>query len=103
MNAVNRFNYFLKVASYNVPDQDMYAPQPTQPFAGQVFNKKNMATLGAGAVGAKAMHSLSKPFADSKVPLGSQKFRNIATLGAGLFAAKKARDFMSRRQQSGSM
>jgi hypothetical protein len=104
MNPVNRFKYFLKVAAYDVPRDDMYAAGSTQRHVDNLIARagsgKNIAALAGGAAGATAAYKLSKPFADKRIPLGQQKIRGMAMLGAGLFAAKKARDYASRQGKS---
>ena len=104
MSAVNRFKYFLKVASYNVPQDDMYAAGSMQRHVDnkldQATSKKNMATLAGGALGATAAYKLSKPFADKRIPFSQQKLRGAAMLGAGLYAAKKARDYFGNSSRS---
>ena len=104
MNSVDRFKYFLKVATYRVPQDDMYAAGSVQRHANDQIDRatstKNMATIAGGALGATAAYKLSKPFADKRIPLGQQKLRGAAMLGAGLFAAKKARDHFSQRDKS---
>lgn len=98
MSSVNRFKYFLKMASYSVPQDDMYAAGSMQRHVNnkidQAASKKNIGTLAGGALGATAAYKLSKPFADKNLPFSKQKFRGAAVLGAGLYAAKKARDYL---------
>ena len=100
MSSVDRFKYFLKVAAYSVPDNDMYAAGSVQQHVNDMINDstsaKNMGTLAGGALGATAAYKLSKPFADKTIPLKNQKFRNLAMVGAGIYAAKKARNFFSK-------
>lgn len=104
MSSVDRFKYFLKVAAYSVPDDDMYAAGSVSRHSRDIVDKatsqKNMGALAAGALGVAATHKLSKPFSDKKIPLSQQKFRSAAMLGAGLFAAKKARDFLGKRDKA---
>ena len=104
MSSVERFKYFLKVAAYNVPDDDMYAvgsiDRQKNEMLGRALSKKNIGTLLGGAGGAAAVYKLSKPFSDKKVPLSQQKIRAAAMLGTGLYAAKKARDYFSRPEKS---
>lgn len=106
--SVDRFKYFLKVASYNVPQDDMYAARSMQRHTSdkidEATSKKNIGTLAGGALGATAAYTLSKPFADKNIPFSQQKLRGAAVLGAGLYAAKKARDYLSNSPKpSGSV
>ena len=101
MNAVDRFQHYIKLASYQVQNHDMYSMASPRHQV-ESSNVKNALTVGAGLAGAKLTHSLARPFSDKAAPLGSQKFRNIATLGAGWYAAKKAKDYLSPKQ-NGSM
>jgi|13_taG_2_1085334.scaffolds.fasta_scaffold00891_7 hypothetical protein len=104
MSSVNRFKYFLKMASYNVPQDDMYAAGSMQRHVDSQIDsaasKKNIGTLVGGTLGATAAYKISKPFADKRIPLSQQKIRGAAMLGAGLFAAKKARDYLSPPSKS---
>lgn len=104
MNSVNRFKYFLKMASYDVPRDDMYAAGSMQRHVDNKIDsaasKKNIGTLAGGALGATAAYKISEPFADKRIPFSQQKIRGAAMLGAGLFAAKKARDYFSSPSKS---
>jgi len=99
MNNVDRFRFFLKVAAYEPVQDDMYASGSAQRHVdnqmARAFSRKNLGTAAAGAAGAAAAYKLSKPFSDARIPLGQQKLRGAAMLGAGLYAAKKARDYLS--------
>lgn len=103
MRNLYRLAHVVKVASYDMPDQDVYSSGSTRYKVDQhidsALSRKNAATLAGGVAAGKAMHSLARPLSDTKIPLRQQTFRNIATLGAGLYGAKKVRDFMSRREQ----
>ena len=104
MSSVERFRYFLEVASYNVPEDDMYAAgsvdRSRNDMMDRAVSKKNIGTLAAGTAAAASIHKLSKPFSDKNVPLRKQKIRSAAVLGAGLYAAKKARDYFNRPKKS---
>jgi len=79
----------------------MYSAGSVQQHVNDVISDttstKNIGTLAGGALGATAAYKLSKPFADKRIPLKNQKFRNLAMVGAGLYAAKKARNLFSKK------
>ena len=105
--SVDRFKYFLKVASYSVPQDDMYAAGSMQRHVDNKISaatsKKNMGTLAGGVLGATAAYKLSKPFADKNIPFSQQKLRGAAVLGAGLYAANKARDYVGKPSTPGAV
>jgi hypothetical protein len=100
----DRFKYFLKIASYNVPQDDMYAAGSMQRHMNNKYEKamsaKNMATAAGAAAGATAAYKLSKPFADKRIPFSQQKLRGAAMLGAGLYVGKKIRDRYNKASTS---
>lgn len=107
MSRVHRFNLLLKKASYTVPEHDIYSTNSTryrlERRTGELASNKNLGTAAAGLAAGKLMHRVARPFSDAKVPLRSQTFRNLATLGAGIYAAKKARSFLSKREENRSL
>ena len=99
MKPTERFKRALhsaKYASYNAPSSDIYAAQSVAAPTEFKIPKKDLATGVAGLVGGGAAYQLSKPFADTNLPLSRQKFRGAAILGTGIYAAKKARDTINK-------
>lgn len=91
-----RFKYFLKIASYEPLQDDMYAAGSMQRHIDNkldsAMSTKNKATAAGAAAGVAAAYQLSKPFADKRIPFSQQKLRGAAMLGAGLYVGKKIRD-----------
>lgn len=104
--------YLNKIASYDMPEQDVYSSGSAQNQQVQEA-KKSLQSLGGAkglAVGAGAgllagglTAKMSRPFADagSKFSFNPKKMniRNASILGAGLYSAYKANKYVRDKQR----